>query len=215
MTASGGHVFISYRRHDSAAHAGRLYDRLTAAFGDERVFMDVDTLEPGTDYTEAIKAAIAASEVLVVVIGPGWAAATDERNRRRLDDPDDLVRIEIEAALQRGVRVIPVLTDGSVMPSRDQLPESLVPLARRHAMPVRHETFRTDATRLIDAIQRILGATPPPAQPTRDPSAATAADEITVRNRQRIVAEIRKLGFYLGPGAKHLYYHRDKPQVGR
>src|SRR5262249_38379475 len=94
------------------------------------------------------------------IIGPNWLTATDERGSRRLDDPDDLVRLEIEAALARGVRVIPILVEGAVMPGRQDLPESLAGLARRNALLIRHDSFRSDAGRLVTAIERVLAAAP-------------------------------------------------------
>src|SRR5690349_10570277 len=114
--AEGGGIFVSYRRQDSSHLAGRLYDRLADRFGEDQVFMDVDTIEPGVDFAEEITRAVSACKVLLAVIGPNWLAATDERGCRRLDDPDDFVRLEIEAALARGVRVIPILADDAVMP---------------------------------------------------------------------------------------------------
>src|SRR5215469_5606905 len=141
MTAAeGGGIFISYRRQESSHLAGRLYDRLADRFGEGQVFIDVDAIEPGVDFAEAIRRAVAACQVLVTVIGPNWLTATDQRGGRRLDDPDDLVRLEIEAALARGVRVIPILVAGAVMPGRQDLPESLAGLARRNALIIRHES---------------------------------------------------------------------------
>jgi len=154
--AAGGGIFVSYRREDSSDFAGRLYDRLADRFGEGQVFMDVDTIEPGVDFGEAINRAVAACKVLLAVIGPDWLTAADERGRRRLDNPDDFVRLEIEAALDRDVRVIPVLARGAVMPGRDELPESLARLARRNALFIRHENFRSDAGRLVTAIERVL-----------------------------------------------------------
>jgi hypothetical protein len=163
MSAAGsGRVFISYRRQESSGPAGRLYDRLAARFGDDRVFMDVDTIALGVDFAEVISQAVSSCEVLLAVIGPRWLAATDEDGRRRLDDPDDLVRLEIAAALERDIRVIPVLVEGAQMPRRQQLPEALVGLARRNALSVRHESFRADADRLLAEIDRILR---PPSAP--------------------------------------------------
>ena len=108
-------IFISYRRQDAAGNAGRLYDRLARHFGAERVFMDVEGIEPGLDFVEALEGAVASCEVLIVVIGAGWLA-TDNAGKRRLDDPKDFVRIETAAALARHIRVVPVLVDGAVMP---------------------------------------------------------------------------------------------------
>jgi len=154
----GGGVFVSYRRQDSSHVAGRLYDRLAIQFGPSRVFIDVDTIEPGVDFAEAIARAVETCEVLLAIIGPGWLTAADESGRRRLEDPDDIVRIEIEAALAPNVRVIPILTENAVMPRRQDLPESLASLARRNALAVRHDTFRYDADRLVATIEGVIGA---------------------------------------------------------
>ena len=99
---------------------------------------------------------MAACQVLLAIIGPAWLTATDGQGNRRLDDPDDIVRLEVETALDRGVRVIPILAEGAVMPGRQNLPESLAGLVRRNALPIRHESFRSDAGRLVTAIERIL-----------------------------------------------------------
>src|SRR5215469_15423668 len=156
--AEGGGIFVSYRRQESSDFAGRLYDRLADRFGEGQVFIDVNTIEPGVDFATEISHAVAACKVLVAVIGPSWLTAADERGRRRLDDPDDIVRLEIEAALARDVRVIPILVEGTVMPGRKDLPESLAGLARRNALLIRHESFRSDAGRLVTAIERVLTA---------------------------------------------------------
>jgi hypothetical protein len=157
MSAAGsGRVFISYRRQESSGLAGRLYDRLAARLGDDQVFMDVDTIALGVDFAEVIAQAVSSCQVLLAVIGPRWLSATDEDGRRRLDDPDDLVRLEIAAALERDIRVIPILVEGAVMPRRQQLPEVLAGLARRNALSMRHESFRADAERLLAEVEPIL-----------------------------------------------------------
>src|SRR5215471_3324784 len=170
--AEGGGVFISYRRKETGHLAGRLADRLADRFGEGQVFIDVDMIEPGVDFAEEICQALAACEVLLVIIGPTWLTATDELGRRRLDDPDDIVRLEIEAALARNVRVIPILVEGAVMPGRQDLPESLTGLARRNALFVRHDSFRSDAGRLITAIERILAPAPGTTVVSRTPAAS-------------------------------------------
>src|SRR5215470_6640638 len=158
--AEGGRIFVSYRRQETSHLAGRLYDRLADRFGEDQVFIDVDTIEPGIDFAAEISRAVAGCKVLLAVIGPGWLDAADQRGRRRLDDPDDIVRLEIEAALTRDVRVIPILVEGAVMPGRQDLPESLAGLPRRNAFLIRHESFRSDAGRLVTAIERALAAVP-------------------------------------------------------
>jgi TIR domain len=157
--AGGGGIFVSYRRQETRHLAGRLSDRLADRFGEGQVFIDVDTIEPGVDFAEEIGRAVAICKVLLAVIGPTWLTETDERGSRRLDDPDDIVRLEIEAALARGVRVIPILVEDAPMPGREDLPGSLAGLARLNALHIWHESFRSDAGRLITAIERVLAAT--------------------------------------------------------
>src|SRR6266516_1226086 len=132
--AGVGGIFLSYRRQEGSDFAGRLADRLADRFGEGQVFIDVDTIEPGVDFAEEISRAVATCKVLLAVIGPNWLTEDDEQGRRRLDDPDDIVRLEIEAALARNVRVIPILVEGAVMPGREDLPESLARLADRNAV---------------------------------------------------------------------------------
>jgi hypothetical protein len=166
--AGGGGVFVSYRREDGGDAAGRLADRLVDRFGAGRVFMDVEAIEPGTDFVEVITRAVEACDVLVVVIGPGWLTATDTRGRR-LDDPNDWVRVEVRTALARGARVIPVLVRDAVMPNRGDLPEDLAGLARRAALRVRHESFRDDAARLVAAVAQVLVLAGPAGSTARPP----------------------------------------------
>lgn len=110
-------VFISYRREDSIAYAGRVCDRLQAHFGKGQVFMDIDTLEPGEDFVEVLERTVSACDVLIAIIGRQWLSAKDEDGKSRLDNPEDFVRLEITAALNRGIRVIPALVGGGSMPS--------------------------------------------------------------------------------------------------
>jgi hypothetical protein len=148
-------IFISYRREDAAGYAGRLYDRLAAHFGDERVFMDVEGIEPGADFFEAIERAVGSCEALIVMIGNEWLA-TDSAGHRRLDDPADFVRLETATALARGIRVVPVLVDGAVMPRADQLPKELAPLTRRQAVELSHKQWDATTAELIRTLEKIL-----------------------------------------------------------
>jgi tetratricopeptide (TPR) repeat protein len=168
-----GGVFISYRRQEVSGLAGRLYDLLTARFGDDQVLMDVDSIEPGLDFTEAIAQAVGGCRVLLALIGHQWSTLVDRDGRRRLDDPDDLVRLELQAALERDIRVIPILVEGATMPRRQDLPDELAKLARRNALRISHESFRQDASRLLQVLEHLLsatadgeqGASPPPQEP--------------------------------------------------
>jgi hypothetical protein len=143
-SAEAGGIFISYRREQASGVAGRLYDRLVDRFGEAQVFIDVASIEPGVDFADVITRAVASCDVLLAVIGPGWLAASDDAGERRLDDPDDLVRLEVEAGLARDVRVIPVLVEGATMSRRKDLPEDLATLARRNAFVLRLELPRFD-----------------------------------------------------------------------
>ena len=173
-------VFLSYRREETRHIAGRLADRLTDRLGPEQVFMDVDTVEPGADFAAVIAREVASCNVLIAVIGPTWLTTIDQRRRRRLDDPGDFVVLEIRAALERGIHVIPVLVDGAVMPDRGDLPEGLQGLARRHAVRLDHARFRSDVTFLLNTVDRIVST---PAQkatePTVDVDVGVAAQAIT------------------------------------
>lgn len=145
-------IFISYRREDSAGHAGRLYDDLTEALGTDQVFMDIDQLHPGVDWVEVIDEAIQNTGVVLVVIGRSWLDATDAHGERRLENPDDFLLREIATGLERKVRVIPVLVQGASMPKSTSLPDELKPLARRHAIELSDSRWRYDVGRLIEVL---------------------------------------------------------------
>jgi hypothetical protein len=119
-------VFISYRRDAGAGYAGRIADTLVEHFGEDKIFRDIDSLEPGLDFAEAIERAIESSEVLIAVIGKNWLTATDAAGQKRLENPDDYVRTEIATALKRKIRVIPLLIQGAAMPSASELPDDLL-----------------------------------------------------------------------------------------
>jgi WD40 repeat protein len=165
--ASSGGIFISYRRLETSHLAGRLYDRLVDRFGEAKVFMDVDTIDLGMDFAEVIGQAVGSCKVLLAIIGPDWLSVTDEKGRRRLENPDDFVRLEVQTALERNVRVIPVLAEGAGMPRRQDLPRPLAGLARRNALTMHHDSFRYDAERLVEAIERVLAAGTPGVAATR------------------------------------------------
>jgi len=151
-------VFISYRRDDSAGHAGRLYDQINNYFGDGvKVFMDVDSIGPGEDFVNVIESAVGKCEILIAVIGRDWLTITDESGKRRLENPEDFIRVEIAAALNRNIRVIPVLVQEAEMPRRDQLPEPLASLSRRNAIELSDARWKYDVDRLIKVIAEHVG----------------------------------------------------------
>jgi tetratricopeptide (TPR) repeat protein len=149
-----GRIFISYRRQETAWPAGRLYDVLVERFPAEEVFKDVDNIEPGEDFVERITAAVGSCDVLLALIGPQWLTLSDENGHRRLDNPDDYVRLEIETALTRKIRVIPILVDEARIPRANELPPSLAPLVRRNAVEINPITF--DTKRLLATVQKTL-----------------------------------------------------------
>ena len=166
MRVSG--IFISYRRDDSRGTAGRLYDDLKDRFGGDQVFRDLDAIRPGADYEAAISDFIRTCDALVVVIGDHWLDIRNNLGGRRLDDPDDLVRQEVMAGLRAGKQVIPVLVDDAKMPDRSQLPQPLVPLAHRRALPVSDSRWEYDVGLLVSQLAQLVpratearGSTPP------------------------------------------------------
>ena len=183
-----GRVFISYRRGDAAYPAGRLFDRLVDRFGAGRVFEDVDSIEPGDDFAEVITATVESCAVLLAVIGPHWLAAAGQDGRRRLDDPADFVRLEIEAALARGVRVIPVLVDGAQLPRAEQLPASLGRLAGRQALELSHARFGSDIGRLMSVLDRTLSGTPAGSAARQPPGHAAPDRARPLRERRALAA---------------------------
>jgi hypothetical protein len=151
-----GNIFISYRRGEDSGYAGRLFDTLKNSFDPDRLFMDVDSIEPGQDFSRILKKRVAQSDVLLAVIGARWIGALDNNGDRRLENAKDFVRIEIEAALNQNKWVIPVLVGDAKMPRSEELPESLQPLTNRHAVRVTHERFGSDTASLIKALGKIL-----------------------------------------------------------
>jgi len=149
-------IFISYRREDSIAYAGRLFDRLADRFGEERIFMDIDTMKVGLDFVEQIENAVQSCDVLIAVIGKNWVTIQDGEGNRRLDNPEDFVRVEIQAALERNIPVVPLLVGGAGMPKAKDLPPTIAKLSRRHAMKMSDERFRADVTRLIEQISEYV-----------------------------------------------------------
>jgi hypothetical protein len=135
-------------------YAGRLYDHLKAEFGEDSVFMDIDSIDWGSDFVEAIKKSVASCDALLAVIGKQWLICADEGGRSRLENPEDFVRLEVAAALERGTRVIPVLVGGARMPRSDELPGEIASLARRHALDVPDIGFRQAVERLIATLRR-------------------------------------------------------------
>jgi hypothetical protein len=152
-------VFISYRREDTQGAADRLYDHLTEQLGDERVFMDIDSIPLGVDFEDVLREKLSSCQVVLPLIGQLWADVRDESGKRRIDDEHDYLRMEVESALARSdVQVIPVLVYGALMPRADQLPPALVPLCKRQALELHRTYFQASVDRLVYQLGRIAEA---------------------------------------------------------
>jgi TIR domain len=168
--ATAQKVFICYRREETAPYAGRIYDAMVAKFGVENVFMDLD-LDPGVDFVDRITKVVSGCVALIVVIGPKWAQLQDAEGGRRIADPDDFVRLEVETGLRRNdVKLIPALVGGARMPRREDLPPELQALARRNALELSEGRWRYDVGRLLDVLDELLPDNTPPAPPPAPPA---------------------------------------------
>jgi len=146
-------IFICYRRDDSGGQTGRLFDRLTEHFGEDQVFMDIDHIQPGQDFVKVIEEAVGSCWLLLAVMGKDWLGPAGADGHRRLDDPEDYVRLEIAAALGRDIPVIPVMVQGARMPRSNELPQPIAPLARRQTVELDDARWRDDVWRLIKALE--------------------------------------------------------------
>lgn len=178
-------IFVNYRREDASGYAGRLYEWLSDRFGRDRVFRDINAIEPGADFVAAIENEVASCEVVLVVIGRQWLGCASD-GRRRLDNPNDYVRLEIVSALAANIHVIPVLVEGASMPREHELSDDLKPLARRQALEVSETRWEFDVGRLIDTLEERLERRPGVAGVRRR---ATAQHGLKLRrHRQRFPA---------------------------
>ena len=183
MTQPHG-IFISYRREQAAAHAGRIYDRLCDAFGQDAVFMDVGSIGLGLDFGRVLDDAVSSCVVMLVLIGPRWAEIGDERGRR-LDDPNDFVRQEVEAGLRREIPVVPVLVSSAALPRSDELPEGMRPLVGRQALRLVDETFRSQAEALVEELRPLVA--PGSLDTPLEPEPSWTAELIDKSHRHRVL----------------------------
>jgi hypothetical protein len=149
-------IFICYRTTDTGAAAGRLADRLVDQWGEDRVFIDVESVQPGIDYREAVRTAIERARVMLVVIGDRWLAAEDRSGRPRILDEDDTLRIEIEYALEVGVKLLPVSVGGAEMPPRHELPANLARLTTINSLLLGIRTWRRDVRDVVQEVERFM-----------------------------------------------------------
>ena len=164
-------IFLSYRREDSEHITGRIRDRLGTHFGEHAIFRDVDSIPAGMDFVRKVEDTIKAARILVAIIGPLWADATDRQGRRRLEQNDDPVRFELETALAMELPVVPVLVNNSRMPEREALPASLAALPTINAVIIPPEPYFAEGVkRLASSIEALIApaqAAPPPASSRR------------------------------------------------
>lgn len=161
-------VFLSYRRADSSTVTGRIFDHLTTSLGEKRVFKDVDSIALGMDFRLVIERAVGECMVMLAIMGDQWLDAKGQDGIRRLDDPDDFVRIELETALTRNIPVIPVLVGSQAMPSAEELPSQIRDLAFRNGLFVRPDPdFKNDLERLTSQIKTYLTPSDPPRRSVR------------------------------------------------
>ncbi len=156
-------IFLSYRREDASGHAGRLFDflcyggvgREDPGFRRDQIFMDIDTMAPGVDFRRVIEEAVGSCDVFIAVIGRRWLNAVDPKGRRRLDNPQDFVRLEIEAALERDIPVVPALVQGAEMPSVEELPETFQAFVHRNAVELSDARWSYDVGRLVAWLKKV------------------------------------------------------------
>ncbi len=150
-------IFISYRREDTKAIAGRIFDRLESRFGRHEVFFDVEGIPPGVDFYKFLDEQLDQSGVVVALVGPGWTGAPGNAEEAQICAKNDFVRLEIEGALQRNIPIIPVLIDGASFPNVNDLPESIRPLTLLNAIKLDvGQDFNVHMSRLIDNLIRYL-----------------------------------------------------------
>lgn len=220
----GRAIFISYRRDDSEGEAGRLFDDLVRSFGENSVFMDVSGINPGVDFRKAIDDNVASCGVLLAMIGPQWASIRSTAGERRLDDPNDFVRLEIASALARNIAVIPVLVHDAKMPRPEDLPEDLKNLAFRNNVEITHTRWNSDVQLLTDALKPYVAPAapsdtapvhatvavqlPPPSAPESKPHSARPSSVPLVLGV--IVAVVLALGF-----AAYFLFRPHNPLIGK
>jgi hypothetical protein len=185
-------IFISYRRTDSRGDARSIYDALSRRFGREHVFFDIDSLKPGRDFIDALEETLDRATVMLVIIGPSWLTAADVHGQRRLDDPNDLVRIEVERSLLRGreLLIMPVLVGGAAMPDTDHMPPELRDLTRRQATSLIDEHWDTTLNALIAQLELIgTGLVETPKSGSVNATSATSDGSATLLASQSVSRE--------------------------
>jgi TIR domain len=194
-------IFISYRRDDAEGEAGRLYDDLVRAYGNDAVFMDVAGIAPGLDFRKAIDDNVAGCGVFLAIIGSQWATITGTDGRRRLDDDDDFVRLEIASALARNIAVIPVLVHDARMPHPEQLPDNIKDFAYRNSVEISHARWNSDVQLLIDALkQYVTTSTATESQPVHATVPVQLPPPVSTDSRPSTPAPVSRMPLMIGGG---------------
>ncbi len=208
-------IFISYRRDDTAAISKRIYDRLAERFGAEHVFRDLDTIPAGADFEQTIRSTLQRCKIVLALIGPKWLDVRDSSGKRRIDDPTDFVRREIELALGATIPILPLLAEGATIPIPEQLPREISPLVRLQALSVnKGATFESDMTRILEAISRVPDISPPDTLKTMLERMDTALrDEIESSQRDNRAGRIATDGQLINEtGGQYVYaFSLDEP----
>lgn len=153
-------VFINYRRADSASWAQKLFGHLSMRYGKDLIFEDVESLRPGEKWMDAIREEIQRCDVFLVLIGPSWLEPIDDQGLRRIDNNEDVLRVEVGEALNAHCAIIPVLVGGTNMPSKEELPDSIAALTEYQAFELGEERWNSDVEELIEQLRELI-------QPTR------------------------------------------------
>ncbi len=149
-------LFVNYRRDDSASQALKVAQYLEREFGASNVFLDIDRLRAGEKFPNVLEERLAVCKIMLVVIGPTWLSSSNEAGNRRIDDPEDWVRLEITRALARGIAIIPVLVGGASLPRKSDLPDDLKPLVEHQIFTVTTNGFRHEMAGLVKDIHHVL-----------------------------------------------------------
>ena len=182
-------IFLSYRRSDTSGYANGLYDKLAQHFGEGSILRDVDTIPAGVDFVRFLEEAVDSSDAVVALIGKDWLRVKDTKGRRRLDDPDDYLRLELSRALRRNIPVVPALVGGAAMPPKEKLPAELAVLANRNSLEISDSRWGYDVNRLVAALEALAArgpllspgpqstSPPAPVPPARTPPPVPASTE--------------------------------------
>lgn len=207
-------IFISYRRDDSSGHVGRLYDALSAHFGRNRLFFDIDHIAPGQDFVSVLEESLNRSSVMIVMMGKRWAG-TGKIGGRRIDDPGDFVRLEVASGLHRGseLRLIPALIQGAKMPGPNSLPDDLKELWRRNAIEMSDLRWHEDVERLIASLERDMTTAAPlksAAEEVRKARETTLAP-VLAKNPMLTWGAAAAAAIVLLLGARATFAHKSPP----